>query len=218
MVLKLAGEYGEKPPKEILAACAVSPSVDLEAGGELINRRSNWIYQRDFLRRLKKRIKLKGKLYPKLYNTSKLHLIRTIRQFDERFTSVEHGFSDAADYYYKASAIRVIDKIRIPTLIIHAQDDPFIPFGPLSDPLVASNPNILLLSPERGGHVAFITAKPSRSQRPADRRPSRNSHKPTTDTSDLSSLITHHSSLVEDRFWAENRVVEFCELAAHSSK
>lgn len=164
MVLKLAGEYGDQPPKEILAVCAISPSVDLGASGDLIGRRSNWIYHRDFVRRLKNRIKLKGKLYPEIYDTSEVHLIHTIREFDERFTSVAHGFANAADYYDKASALRVIDKIRLPTLIIHAQDDPFIPFAPLRDPSFGANPNILLLGPERGGHVAFIAAKRS----PAD--------------------------------------------------
>jgi len=179
MVLKLAGEYEESPPKEIIAACAVSPSIDLSASGDLINQRSNWIYKRDFLRRLKNRINLKGKLYPEIYDVSEVHLIRTIRDFDERFTALAHGFADAADYYQQASSIRVIDRIRLPTLIVHAQDDPFIPFRPVRHPSVAENPFILLLDPERGGHVAFIAAE----------------------------------KYGEDRFWAENRVVEFCRLA-----
>ncbi|MBA3513734.1 MAG: alpha/beta fold hydrolase [Pyrinomonadaceae bacterium] len=164
MVLKLAGEYGEHPPKEIVAVCAISPSVDLGASGDLIGERSNWIYHRDFVRRLKKRIKLKGKLYPEIYDTRGVHLVHSIREFDERFTSVAHGFANAADYYDKASALRVMDKIRVPTLIIHAHDDPFIPFAPLRDPSVGANPYILLLGPERGGHVAFLAAKRS----PAD--------------------------------------------------
>jgi predicted alpha/beta-fold hydrolase len=181
MVLKLAGEYGEHPPKEIIAVCAISPSVDLAASGNSIGQASNWIYHRDFVRRLKNRIRLKGRLYPEFYDTSELHLIRTLREFDERFTSVAHGFANAADYYDQASALRVMDQIRLPTLIIHAQDDPFIPFAPLRDPSVGANPYILLLGPERGGHVAFVAAKRS----PAD----------------------------PDRFWAENRVLEFCQLA-----
>jgi uncharacterized protein len=179
MVLKLAGEYGEHPPKEIIAVCGISPSVDLDASGNSICQSSNWIYHRDFVRRLKNRIRLKGRLYPDVYDTSELHLVRTIREFDERFTSVAHGFANAADYYDKASALRVIDKIRVPTLIIHAQDDPFIPFAPLRDPSVGANPYILLLAPEHGGHVAFVAAA----------------------TND------------EDRFWAENRVLEFCKMA-----
>jgi hypothetical protein len=197
MVLKLLGEYGEQAPKELVAVCAISPSVDLAASGNSICQRSNWIYHRDFVRRLKSRIRLKGKLYPELYDTRALHLIRTIREFDDRFTSVAHGFTDAADYYHRASALRVIGKIRVPTLIIHAQDDPFIPFAPLRDPSVRSNPYILLLDPERGGHVAFIQAKPETEEKntPNDSR------------------FTIQRSRDEDRFWAEDRVLEFCKLA-----
>jgi len=81
-------------------------------------------------------------------------------------------------------------------LIIHAEDDPFIPFAPLRDPAVSNNPYILLVDPKQGGHVAFISDK-----------------SPITKEGGDSSLITHHSSLIEDRFWAENRVIEFCKLA-----
>jgi predicted alpha/beta-fold hydrolase len=219
MVLKLAGEYSEHPPKEIIAVSAISPSVDLDASGNSICQRSNWIYHREFVRRLKSRIRLKGKLYPELYDTSALHQIRTIREFDERFTSVAHGFANAADYYDKASALRVMDKIRVPTLIIHAQDDPFIPFAPLRNPSVGANPYILLLGPERGGHVAFIQAKPSGSYRPSKRPnlavPAASNREAETEEeySANDSRFTIHGSRDEDRFWAENRVLEFCKLA-----
>ena len=178
MVLKLAGEYSDSAPGEVVAAVAVSPSVDLNASANEICLRSNWIYHQDFVKRLKRRVKIKAKLYPHIYDTSQLHLVRSLREFDDRYTAGAHGYLNADDYYFKASALRVIDRIRLPTLIIHAQDDPFIPFKPLRDPLVTGNPNILLLAPEHGGHVAFI---------------SRNR---------------------EDRFWAENRAVEFCKLAS----
>lgn len=180
LVLKLAGEFGDNPPKEILGVCAVSPSVDLTASADMILKRSNWIYHRDFVRRLKMRIRTNHKLYPDLYDISGLDEVRTLREFDDRYTSRAHGFQDANDYYYRSSSLRVADRIRIPTLIIHAEDDPFIPFAPLEDPTVANNPFILLLGPGQGGHVAFISAEPE-----AD----------------------------SDRFWAENRVVEFCRLA-----
>lgn len=179
MVLKLAGEYGDEPPREILGICAVSPSVDLAASADLIIKRSNWLYHQDFLRHLKSRISRKQKLFPQQYDASGIRSIRTLRAFDDRYTSRAHGFADASDYYYRASAIRVVDKIRLPTLIIHGQDDPFIPFAPLNDPKFAANPHILMLAPAQGGHVAFV-----------------------------GSASSH-----EDRFWAENRVVEFCQLA-----
>ena len=179
MVLKLAGEYGNQAPPEILAVCAVSPSVDLSASADLILQRSNWLYHQDFLRRLKSRIVRKQKLFPELYDTSGLRTVQTLREFDDRYTSRAHGFAGAADYYYRASSIRVVEKIQLPTLIIHGQDDPFIPFGPLADPKIAANPYILLIAPEKGGHVAFVGS----------------------------------ATGAEDRFWAENRVIEFCKLA-----
>lgn len=178
LVLKLAGEYADNPPPEVLGICAVSPSVDLSASATEIRRRSNWIYQRDFLRRLRKRIYVKKKLYPDLYDISKLKSVRTIRDFDDSFTAGAHGFSGADEYYQKSSSIRVIESIRIPTLIIHAKDDPFIPFAPLQSPALTDNPYILFVATERGGHVAFVGVKPDG----------------------------------EDRFWAENRAVEFCRL------
>jgi len=179
MVLKLAGEYGDSAPKEVSGVCTVSPSVDLNASADLISERRNWIYHRNFVTRLQRRISFKSKLYPDLYDAGDLSFAQTLREFDDRFTAPAFGFAGVDDYYTRASALPFMAQIRIPTLIIHAQDDPFIPFAPLRNPSVAANPYLLLIAPERGGHVAFI-----------------------------SSQINH-----EDRFWAENRVVEFCKLA-----
>jgi uncharacterized protein len=178
MVLKLAGEYGEDPPPEIIAACVVSPSVDLGASAELILSRRNWIYHKQFMHSLKKRIRLKQKLFPDVYDLSELPRIRNLREFDNAFTSVASGFLNADDYYHRASSIRVAANIRIPTLIIHAEDDPFIPFEPLRDSVFSENPYLMLVATERGGHVAFVSSR--------------------TD---------------EDRFWAENRAVEFFQIA-----
>jgi predicted alpha/beta-fold hydrolase len=183
LVLKLAGEYGPQVPNEVIAVCAVSPSVNLRASSDLIGKRSNWIYEYDFVRRLKNRIRSKQRLFPAVYKLDGISLVRTLRDFDERFTAPASGFKDADDYYQRSSSIHVIDRIKVPTLIIHAQDDPFIPFAPLRDPRVAANPYILFLDPEIGGHVAFVSSK-------------RN--------------VTSNG---EDRFWAENRVMDFCSLA-----
>jgi predicted alpha/beta-fold hydrolase len=213
LVLKLAGEYGDEPPPEILAVCAVSPSVDLTASAELILKRSNWIYQQDFVRRLKNRIRTKHELYPELYDISGLEKVRTLKQFDERFTAPAHGFAGADDYYYRSSSLRVIGGIRMPTLIIHAEDDPFIPFAPLRDPAVVNNPHVLLLAPKQGGHVAFISTKPRRTNSSANNHPTHNGTPEMVNISDNSATSTQHSGIEEDRFWAENRVVEFCRLA-----
>ena len=199
MVLKLAGEYGDNAPSEVLAVCAISPSIDLQASARLILKRSNWLYQQDFVRRLKHRLRIKHKLFPDQYDISGLSSVKTLREFDDRYTSRAHGFDGAEDYYYRASSIRVIDKIRMPTLIIHAEDDPFIPFAPMLDPAVTDNPYILLVATKQGGHVAFLSEKP-----PASNHSAQNSSP--------SVLSTQYPAL-EDRFWAENRVVEFCAMA-----
>lgn len=158
MVLKLAGEYGENPPPQLKAVCAVSPSIDLRASTNLMAKRRNWIYDQDFLRRLKNRIRVKEKLFPHLYDSTHLKDIRTMEQFDNRYVAPAFGFADANDYYAKASSLPYISSICIPTLIIHAEDDPFIPFEPMRDPSIAANPYVLLLATERGGHVAFLSA------------------------------------------------------------
>ena len=180
MTLKLAGEYGDEPPPEVRGICAVSPSVDLRTSTTLMARRRNWVYQQSFLKRLKMRIRKKAELFPERYDASHLRDIKSVEEFDNRYVAPAFGFADASDYYAKASALRFIARIRIPTLIIHAQDDPFIPFTPLLDPSIAANPYVLLLAPEMGGHVAFL----------AKEGPN------------------------EDRFWAENRLIDFCELVA----
>jgi len=179
MVLKLAGEYGEGPPRALLACAAISPSVDLGASAQLINTKRNWLYHQSFVIKLKRKIQYKHRLYPEKYELTSLGHIKTIRDFDEAYTSRANGFENADDYYYRASAIRVVDKIRVPTLIIHAQDDPFIPFSPLKQESFRKNPYLIVLAPEVGGHVAFISS----------------------------------GTNGEDRFWAENRVLEFCQLA-----
>ncbi|MEP6742670.1 MAG: alpha/beta fold hydrolase [bacterium] len=211
LVLKLAGEYGDNPPKEIICVCAVSPSIDLQASAELIRKRGNWLYEQDFVRRLKQRMRVKHKLFPERYDITKLPAVHTLREFDDQFTAPAHGFNGADDYYYRASSIRVADRIRIPTLIVHAKDDPFIPFSPMCDPAITNNPYILLIATEHGGHVAFISAESS---------PSANgSGDPATQSENLAPTsgkdprFTIYDLRDADRFWAENRVVEFCSLA-----
>lgn len=184
MALKLAGEGAGRLPRELSAVCAVSPSVDLSASAEAIEQPSNRLYMRSFMRSLRRRIRHKQRLYPELYDVTDLHLVRSIRDFDNRFTAAQGGFSDADDYYARASALPLLGSIRLPTLIIHAQDDPFIPFAPLLHPSVKENPYLLLLAPQNGGHVGFVAAE-------ADG---------------------------EDRFWAENRVVEFCKLLDEAAR
>lgn len=82
-----------------------------------------------------------------------------MRAFDEAFTAPHHGFRDAADYYYRASALRVIDRIRIPALIISAEDDPFVPVETFADPLLHANPHVTVIVTPHGGHCGFVAER-----------------------------------------------------------
>jgi uncharacterized protein len=158
MVLKLAGEYGSEIPSAIRGVVAVSPSIDLAMCADAIEMRRNVIYRMRFVKSLRDRMMRKAKLFPARYDASLLRGIRTIRQFDDAYVAPHCGFRDSADYYERASALRVIGRIVVPTLIIHAKDDPIIPYAPLDRPEVRANPNVTVLATEQGGHVGFISA------------------------------------------------------------
>jgi predicted alpha/beta-fold hydrolase len=157
--LKLAGEYGETPPPEVKAFAAVSPTFDLAACIDALERPENWIYQQNFLASLKRRIRRKTRLYPSRYSTAPLAGIRSVRQFDDAYTAPMSGYRDAADYYHRASARRVADRIRAPTLVITAVDDPFVPVDPFRDPSLGGNPAVQLVVTPHGGHCGFFTRR-----------------------------------------------------------
>ncbi|MFP5265400.1 MAG: YheT family hydrolase [Blastocatellia bacterium] len=159
IVLKLAGEYGEAAPGALRGAVAVSPSIDLASCADAIEMRSNVVYNWNFLLSLRSRLRRKAKLFPDRYDASNLRGVWSIRKFDDVYTAPQAGFRDVAHYYERASAFPFISRITVPTLIVHAKDDPFIPFGPFERPEVTSNPNVALLAPEHGGHVGFISAR-----------------------------------------------------------
>jgi predicted alpha/beta-fold hydrolase len=155
LALKLAGELGDSLP-ELKAVCAVSPTMDLAVCVEALERRSNLAYEFNFVRRLKARMRRKAALFPQDFSLAPLTRIWTVRQFDEAYTAPHHGFRDAADYYHRASAIRLIDRIRVPTLILTAHDDPFVPSHPFMSPAVILNQQITTVVTANGGHCAFV--------------------------------------------------------------
>jgi uncharacterized protein len=157
VALKLAGEYGEAIPQQIKGFIAVSPSMDLSSCADAIEMRSNFLYHARFIISLRNRMKLKARLFPEQYDIKKLRGIWTIRKFDDMYTSRHSGFRDVYDYYEKASAVQVIGKIAVPTLILHSKDDPFIPFAPFESRQLKGNANIALLATEHGGHVGFLS-------------------------------------------------------------
>jgi predicted alpha/beta-fold hydrolase len=156
LTLKLAGELGESAPPELAAVCAVSPTLELAVCVEALERRGNLLYEWNFVRNLRARMKRKAAAWPDVFDLAPLRGVRTVRQFDEAFTAPHHGFRDAADYYHRASAMRVIDRIRVPALIITAEDDPFVPPHPFRDPLLACNPFVTVAITPSGGHCAYV--------------------------------------------------------------
>ena len=156
LALKLAGEYGAHGPAAFIGAAAVSPIIEISVCTQALERPENWLYEWNFVRDLKRRMRRKNQCHPGLYDLSKLDAVKTVREFDDTYTAPYFGFRNAEDYYHRASAMRVIDRIRVPALIITAEDDPFVPPEPFHDPKVTGNAHIDLRISQHGGHCGFV--------------------------------------------------------------
>lgn len=156
LALKLAGDLGPDAPDALKGICAISPTMDLARCVTALERRQNIAYQFNFVRNLKARLRRKAAAFPGVFDIAPLHRVWTVRQFDERYTAPHHGFRDAADYYHRASAARVVEHIRVPTLILTALDDPFVPPEPFTHWAVTANPAVQVVMTEAGGHCAFL--------------------------------------------------------------
>jgi uncharacterized protein len=154
--LKLAGEWGSEAPPEVQGFIGVCPVIDLMASWPYLEKPSAFIYRWQFVWSLRQRIRRKIRLFPGRYDPSRLCGIRTIREFDSRYTAPYMGFLDVYDYYTRASAAPVLSKIRVPTLIIHAADDPLLPPEPFVRQDVLANPFIVQWITSQGGHVGFL--------------------------------------------------------------
>lgn len=158
LVLKAASELSENALPFLSGVCAISPSFDLAECVSALERKPNRIYELNFLNKLKDKLKAKKRLFPDRYDLSQLDLVTSIRLFDELYTAPDGGYGTAENYYRSASALPVIDRIKVPVLLIQAQDDPFVPWHSFaSEKLQAAN--ICLLSPEHGGHAGFVHAE-----------------------------------------------------------
>ena len=176
LVTKMAGEYGDDVPQALRGVCAVCPALDLSACADALERRDNYLYQRHFVKGLMARYARKVQLFPDRYARNGFGRIRTVREFDDAITGPCFGYRDAEEYYEAAGAKKVVADVRVPMLLITAEDDPFVPYVSFLAARVAQNPAIRFLAPEHGGHCAFISNKSG-----------------------------------SERFWAEERIVEFCE-------
>lgn len=154
--LKLAGELAECGPELLAGLCAVCPPIDLAASVDAIERPANFLYQNRFIARLKDRIRRRHLQAPEIYTLEHLPKIRTIRQFDDFYTARLFGFGTAANYFRTQSSNQFLERIRVPTLVIHAQDDPMVPYSSYDHPAFARNPHLKLVTVERGGHLGFL--------------------------------------------------------------
>jgi predicted alpha/beta-fold hydrolase len=156
LVLKMAGEFADHAPAEIRGFVAVAPAFDLSLCADALAAPRNFIYNRRFVKGLKSRMRRKAQLFPERYSIGDMREIRSVRAFDDAITAPHCGFRDAADYYTQSSALQLAGAIRRSTLILTAQDDPFVPFASFEKTAISENPFITLIAPKHGGHCAFI--------------------------------------------------------------
>ncbi len=156
LVLKMVGEWGREAPAQLRAVCAISPAVDLAASAAALHQPRNWLYEQYFLWNLRRRLRRKARLYPNHYELGRLRRVWTLRQFDEHITSHYCGFAGADDYYARASAVPVLARIAVPSLLLHSADDPFIHILPETKSRVKANPNLHYVETKRGGHCGFL--------------------------------------------------------------
>jgi uncharacterized protein len=156
MVLKLAGELGDDPMPQIRACVAVSPAMDLSASVDALHRPINRCYERRFLHALERHYLHKVSFYPERYSAARAYNLNSIRDFDDHITAHYAGFRDAEDYYTRSSASQFAAKIPIPTLVLHALDDPFVRLLPQTCAALHANANVTLVETKHGGHCAFL--------------------------------------------------------------
>jgi len=153
LTLKYLGEKRPRPDS-LKKSITFSVPMDLHSSCEKISKPSNWIYSQRFLKSLRKKVIDKSKIISGL-DVRGLASIKTLREFDDHFTGPIHGFKDALDYYHQCSAIRVLQQISIPSLIISAANDPFLSPECYPHQLVMNHAKVSFESPVYGGHVGF---------------------------------------------------------------
>lgn len=161
VLLKFLGEAPERVPANVVAAVAASVPYDLSRSAEAINSGFSRMYQRFFLRTLKAKAARKAERFADLPSAKEISQVRTMTEFDDLVTAPLHGFSGAEDYYSRSSAIRFLSGIRIPTLLLSAFDDPFLPSDVLESVAKEAEGNRALHIEfhRRGGHAGFVAGR-----------------------------------------------------------
>jgi predicted alpha/beta-fold hydrolase len=162
VLLKWLGEHGKRVPAQIKRAAAVSVPYDLEAGARLMENGFARSYVRHFLGTLVAKTIKKAELYPDLCDTQRLRAARSFFEFDDLLTGPVHGFAGAHDYYRRSSSIHFLDDVRVPTLLMSAWNDPFLPQSVLEDVrnIARRNQHLFVEFSLTGGHVGWVTGQP----------------------------------------------------------
>jgi hypothetical protein len=155
-LLKWLGEQGSAAGEVVRACAAVSAPLDLPAAGAALDRGLSRIYSAHFLRSLKPKALAKLDRFPGLYDRQAVAAALRIEQFDSLVTAPLHGYRDAADYWQQSASKPWLQHIQVPTLIINARNDPFMPAAVLPDATQVSA-QVTLDFPQQGGHVGFVT-------------------------------------------------------------
>ena len=157
MLLKWLGERGAEAARRVRRAVAVSAPMDLAAAGDTLDRGLNRrIYTRAFLATMKRKSLAKLERFPALFDARRTRAARTLRAFDDVVTAPLHGFRDTDDYWTRASSAPWLARIRVPTLVLNAQNDPFLPHEALERAVAEASSCVVLESPATGGHVGFL--------------------------------------------------------------
>ncbi len=162
VALKFLGEEGEAgaagAAELVSAGAAVSIPFDLEAGARALEGSvmGRLVYTRYFMRKLRPKMLAKGELAAGECDLDAVRRSRTIREFDDAATAPIFGFESAGAYYASESSHQYIPEIRVPTLVVHSRDDPFLPPAAIPEAALARNPAITAVITERGGHQGYI--------------------------------------------------------------
>jgi predicted alpha/beta-fold hydrolase len=195
IVLKVAGEWGSQAPSQLRAVAVCCPAIDLATSADALHEPSNRIYEKYFLWALRRRMLQKARLFPGHFDVSRLRGIRSLREFDDKVTAHYCGFTGVDDYYDRASAVHVLDRIAVPTLVVYAANDPFVRITAETRRKISLNPNITFVETNDGGHCAFIGKAAGVRSAP--------SSKPSARAANGS------EGGYDDGFWAEHEIVNF---------
>jgi predicted alpha/beta-fold hydrolase len=155
-LLKWLGEQGAGAARLVRRAVAVSAPIDLAASGHALDRALNrWLYAAHFLVTLKPKALAKIAQHQLAIDAARVARARTLHEFDDLVTAPRHGFRDADDYWARASSGPWLEHIRVPTLLLNARNDPFLPQAALDAAARRASPDVVLEFPATGGHAGF---------------------------------------------------------------